>query len=256
LNRLAINLGWAIGSAVGGVLANINFSLLFYVDGITNIVAGILILVFLKPVKFIPAKEKKIETVISSSPYKDKTYLLFILLTVLFASCFFQIFTNLSPFFFKELHFSKPLIGYLLAVNGIIIAIVEMVMIYKLEGRRKNIDYIFMGMLMVGLAFLMLNIPGMGPLLAFWMITLVTLGEIFSMPFMNNFWINRSQPENRGQYAALYTMAWSAAQTLGPLAGSQLAGYFGFKWLWFSAGALCVLVSFLIRRLKEKEMAP
>ena len=180
-------------------------------------------------------------------------YLLFILLTVFFASCFFQLFTNLSPYFFSELHFSKPLIGFLLAVNGIIIAVVEMVLIYKLEGKRKNIDYIFIGILMVGIAFLMLNIPGMGPMLAFWMITVMTFGEIFSMPFMNSFWINRTQPANRGEYAALYTMAWSAAQTLGPLGGSQLAGHFGFKWLWFSAGALCIAVALLMRRLREMD---
>ena len=253
LNRLAINLGWAIGSGVGGILANINFSLLFYVDGITNIVAAILIWIFLKPVTFKSGSEKHFEAARSLSPYRDKVYLLFILLTVFFASCFFQLFTNLSPFFFSELHFSKPLIGFLLAINGIIIAIVEMVLIYKLEGRRKNLDYIFIGILMVGIAFLMLNIPGMGPLLALCMITMVTFGEIFSMPFMNSFWISRTQPANRGEYAALYTMAWSAAQTLGPLGGSQLAGHLGFKWLWFSSGALCITVSLLIRRLRKMD---
>jgi len=253
LNRLAINLGWAIGSGAGGILANINFSLLFYVDGITNIVAAILIWIFLKPVRFKSASEKHFESARSLSPYRDKVYLLFILLTVFFASCFFQLFTNLSPYFFSELHFSKPLIGFLLAANGIIIAIVEMVLIYKLEGRRKNLDYIFFGISMVGIAFLMLNIPGMGPMLAFCMITVVTFGEIFSMPFMNSFWISRTQPANRGGYAALYTMAWSAAQTLGPLGGSQLAGHFGFKWLWFSAGALCITVSLLIRMLRAKD---
>jgi predicted MFS family arabinose efflux permease len=234
-------------------LANINFSLLFYVDGVTNIVAAILIWMFLKPVTFKSVTEKHDEVGRSLSAYNDKTYLLFILLTVFFASCFFQIFTNLSPFFFSELHFSKPLIGYLLAVNGIIIAIVEMVLIYKLEGKRRNLDYIFIGILMVGIAFLMLNIPGMGPLLALCMITLMTFGEIFAMPFMNSFWINRTRPENRGEYAALYTMAWSAAQTLGPLAGSQLAGHIGFKWLWFSVGGVCIAVALLINKLKERD---
>ena len=253
LNRLAINLGWAIGSGIGGILANINFSLLFYVDGITNIVAAILIWVFLKPVTFKSASEKHFETARSLSPYRDKVYLLFILLTVLFASCFFQLFTNLSPYFFSELHFSKPLIGFLLAANGIIIAIVEMVLIYKLEGRQKDLDYIFFGILMVGIAFLMLNIPGMGPVMAFCMISMVTFGEIFSMPFMNSFWISRTQPANRGEYAALYSMAWSAAQTLGPLGGSQLVGHLGFKWLWFSTGALCITVSLLIRRLSKMD---
>src|SRR5678816_2915763 len=109
-----------------------NFSLLFYVDGITNIVAGILIWVFLKPVTFKSESGKRFEMVPSLSPYEDNVYLLFILFTVFFASCFFQLFTNLSPYFFNELHFSKPLIGFLLAINGIIIAIVEMVLIYKL----------------------------------------------------------------------------------------------------------------------------
>ena len=253
LNRLAINLGWAIGSGIGGILANINFSLLFYVDGITNIVAAILIWLFLKPVAFKSASEKHFETTGSLSPYKDKVYLLFILLTVFFASCFFQLFTNLSPYFFSELNFSKPVIGFLLAINGIIIAIVEMVLIYKLEGRRRNLDYIFIGIFMVGIAFLMLNIPGMGPMLALGMITLMTFGEIFSMPFMNSFWISRTQASNRGEYAALYTMAWSAAQTLGPLGGSQLAGHLGFKWLWFSAGALCIIVSLLMRWLGKSQ---
>jgi len=253
LNRLAINLGWAIGSGIGGILANINFSLLFYVDGVTNIVAAILIWIFLKPVSFRSADEKHFETARSLSPYKDKVYMLFILLTVFFASSFFQIFTNLSVYLFRELHFSKPLIGFLLATNGIIIALVEMVMIYKLEGKRKNLDYIFFGILMIGIAFLMLNIPGMGPLLAFSMMTMITFGEIFSMPFMNNFWISRTQPGNRGAYAAVYSMAWSAAQTLGPLGGSQLAGHLGFKWLWFSVGALCVTVSLLIRKLRKMD---
>jgi len=253
LNRLAINLGWTIGSAVGGVVANIDYSLLFYVDGITNIVASLLIWIFLKPVKFIPATEHSHGAPRSLSPYKDKTYLVFILLTVFFASCFFQLFTNVSLYFSIELDFSEPLIGFLLAINGLIIAVVEMVLVYKLEGRRRNLDYIFIGILMVGIAFLTLNIPGMGPMLAFGMIVVITFGEIFAMPFMNSFWIGRSQPTNRGQYAALYTMAWSAAQTLGPFAGAQLVGHFGFKWLWFSAGAVCIVVSLFIKRLKRVE---
>lgn len=253
LNRLAINIGWALGSSIGGVLADINYTLLFYVDGITNIAAAVLIWLFLKPVNYKEENEKHKEPVKLMSAYKDKTYLFFILLTIFFASCFFQLFTNLSPFFYKELHFSETLIGFLLAINGVIIAIVEMVLIYKLEGKASNLQYISIGILLIGISFFMLNIPGIGPMLALGIITLLTFGEIFSMPFMNSFWISRTQPANRGQYAALYTMAWSAAQTLGPLGGSLLAGHFGFKWLWFSAGAVCLMVAFFIKKLKTRE---
>jgi len=249
LNRLAINIGWAVGSALGGILAKINYELLFWVDGTTNLVAAFLLWTFLKPINYKSQKQDLPGSKLTRSPYKDRTYLLFILLTIFFASCFFQLFTNLSVYFKNNLHLSEPVIGLLLSLNGIIIALVEMVLIYKLEGKRPNLFYISIGVFLVGLSFLLLAIPGIGFGLALLMIISVTIGEILSMPFMNSFWISRTRTENRGQYAALYTMAWSAAQTLGPMSGSQLAEHHGFFWLWLSAGAVCILVAFFYRQL-------
>src|SRR5436190_15064223 len=54
LNRLAINMGWAVGSAIGGIIAKYNYELLFWVDGITNIGAAILMLAFVKPIDYKP----------------------------------------------------------------------------------------------------------------------------------------------------------------------------------------------------------
>lgn len=251
LNRLAINLGWAVGSLLGGFLAKINYELLFWVDGITNISAAILMWFFLKPVNYKPTHQADSDTN-SLSAYRDKLYLVFILLTIFFASCFFQLFTNLTVFFKKELNFSEPFIGFLLAINGILIAFIEMVLIYKLEGKRKNLFYITIGVVMTGLSFLMLNIPSIGPLLALSMICLVTLGEIIALPFMNTFWISRSQHANRGQYAALYTMAWSAAQTLGPLVGAQVADRAGFTLLWWITGSVCLFISIFYWKLYKR----
>ena len=66
----------------------------------------------------------------------------------------------------------------------------------------------------------------------------MTIGEMMSMPFMNSFWTIRSADHNRGQYAALYTIAWSVAQTAGPLAGSQIAERAGFEVLWWTKGSV------------------
>jgi predicted MFS family arabinose efflux permease len=251
LNRLAINLGWAVGSGLGGILAHINYELLFWVDGSTNIAAALIMWVFLKPVNYKPLQHTETTKVIRQSAYKDKTYLLFVLITMFFASCFFQLFSNLPVYFKKELHFSEPLIGLLMGSNGILIALVEMVLIYKLEGKKRNTFYITIGVFIVGLSFLMLNIPGMGPALAFGMIMLITFGEIFSMPFMNSYWIGRTGVSNRGQYAALYTMAWSAAQTLGPMSGAQIAQHYGFYLLWWIVGGLAILVSLSFWKLHQ-----
>ncbi len=250
LNRLAINLGWAVGSALGGFLAHINYELLFWVDGFTNIGAALLMWLVLKPVSYkTPAKKITVDAPLIQSAYKDKTFLSFAFVTMLFACCFFQLFNNLPLYFEKDLHFSTPFIGILMAANGIIIALVEMVLIYKLEGKRKNMLYITIGVFMVGLSFLLLNITGAAVTVAISMIVLVTFGEILSMPFMNSYWIARTQPSNRGQYAALYTMAWSAAQTLGPMGGAQLAEHAGFNVLWWTVGALSIVASFAFWRL-------
>ena len=245
LNRLAINLGWAVGGAAGGYIASFQYELLFWVDGLTNIVAALLLLYFLppsvnyvKPVKVEQAGDR------SLSAYRDKYYLFFIILTTLFATCFFQMFSTLTVYFKKDLHLSESYIGFLMAVNGLVIAFIEMVLVFKLEGKRKNTFYIFCGVSLCGLAYLMPNIFFITHVLAVVMILLITFGEIFSMPFMNAFGIGRSASHNRGQYAGLYTIAWAMAQTCGPLFGSLIADQSGFPLLWWIIGSLCMLTAF------------
>lgn len=249
LNRLAINIGWAAGSAIGGVLAEINYELLFWVDGITNISAAVIMFLFLKPVKqnIYHPQTQNLDTPVSA--FRDKTFLVFIAVTTLFASCFFQIFTNIPVYFKKNLQLSEAYIGMLMAINGLIIAIIEMVLVYKLEGKRKSMVYITAGVTLAGLSFWLLNVPLYGAIIAFVMIILITFGEILSMPFMNSYWISRTHTTNRGQYAALYTMAWSAAQTLGPMAGAQLAEHAGFSILWWIVGGVSLAAAFAFSRL-------
>lgn len=250
LNRLAINIGWAVGSAIGGLLAKINYELLFWFDGFTNISAAFIMLIFLKPVRNPGAKTHDERSAPVLSAVRDKTFLLFITVTTLFASCFFQIFTNLPVYFKKNLSLSEPFIGLLMAVNGIIIALVEMVLVYKLEGKRRSMYYITIGVALAGFSFWLLNLPLHGPIIAFIMIIMITFGEILSMPFMNSYWITRTHTTNRGQYAALYTMAWSAAQTLGPMGGAQVAEYGGFALLWWIVGGLSIIAAFAFSRIK------
>jgi predicted MFS family arabinose efflux permease len=256
LNRLAINIGWSVGVAMGGLISEkFNFELLFWVDGCTNLTAAFVMFLFLKPVNYKPSKEKAAGAVRARSPYDDRTYLLFILATVFFAACFFQVFTNLPVYFEKELHFTKSFIGMLMAVNGIIIALVEMALVYRLENRGKTALLISGGVGLVGIGFLMLNIPSIGypAILAFMMIVVITFGEIFAMPFMNSYWIGRTETSNRGQYAGLYTMAWSAAQSLGPLLGAQVAQYAGFKVLWWVIGAVSLMAGIAFYKVLIRE---
>lgn len=252
LNRLAVNLGWAVGSLIGGFLASINYELLFWVDGLTNMSAAVLMWFLIKPVANLSAKPSDGTYMAPAPAHRDKTFIIFIIITGFFAACFFQLFSNVSVHFRNNLKFSEQLIGVLMATNGIIIVFVEMLLVYKLEGRRRSLDYITVGVALVGIAYLFMQINSAPLLMAILLIILITFGEILSMPFMNSYWISRSAENNRGQYAALYTMAWSAAQTLGPMAGAQIADKGSFKMLFWILTAVCLCASFLFHKLKKR----
>jgi predicted MFS family arabinose efflux permease len=245
LNRLAVNLGWAFGGAIGGFLASFNFHLLFWVDGCTNIAAAIMLLILIPRVgiKQTIKANKQANTGGSSSAYADKVYLLFILMTILFATCFFQLFTMQPVFYRTQWNLNVRLIGSLMALNGLLIALTEMVIIHNLEGKRHPLRYIPIGVLMVGSGFVLLNVLPASGWSALLVIIMITYGEIMAMPFMNSFWIARTSPNNRGEYAALYTIAWSVAQSMGPYLGSHLISNFGYPAFWWVLGAMCLIAS-------------
>lgn len=257
LNRLAINLGWAIGGAVGGFVAARSYHLLFWIDGLTNLAAALMLWLLLAPSK---VKQKKATTDEHTGPvksaYKDYPYLVFIVLNTIFACCFFQVFTTIPVYFKQDLLLSESKIGIVMALNGLIVAVVEMFLIHKLEGRWHLMTYVIAGSILVSLGFISLNVlPGMFALsLVF--ITLVTFGEIINMPFASTFWMNRSNSKNTGQYAGLFTISWAVAQIAGPGVGAQIAGIWGFNTLWWIVGLLCMATIFGYRWVQKQPEKP
>lgn len=231
LNRLAINLGWAIGPAVGGLLASIDYTLLFWADGLTCMAAAALLYralsAYAKPI-VIQKEETPAQTF--SKAHTDRFYLKSLFLVLLTAVCFFQLFSIVPVYYKNAVQLSEAVIGWTLALNGLIIAAVEMVLVYRIQYRRSDFHYIVFGTLLIGLSFVLLTIA---PVFAvvFGAMLVVTFGEMFLFPFTNNLWINRSTEANRGQYAALYTMAFAMAQVLAPTGAAQVVQRWGFNTL-------------------------
>src|SRR6185436_2572471 len=117
--------------------------------------------------------------------------------------CFFQMFTTVPKYFRDNLFLTEDYIGLIMAVNGILIDCIEMVLVYILEQKKRTVFFINLGTFICGLSFLNLLLPGNARWITLFMILIITFGEIISMPFMNSFWISRSNERNRGQYATL-----------------------------------------------------
>jgi predicted MFS family arabinose efflux permease len=148
------------------------------------------------------------------------------------------------PVFYKtQWNLNEQFIGILMALNGIIIVVIEMILVYSLEGRRPLTTFIRTGIFLVGIGYALINILPVGAWAAIFTMIIITIGEILSMPFMNSFWITRTSTTNRGQYAAMYTIAWSIAQIAAPTLGSQVVNAINYTALWWIIAGICTLTS-------------
>lgn len=255
LNRLAVNIGWSIGISMAGIIASINYKLLFIVEGGVSIIVGILILSFLPQVKgFIQkAKENAINMVIMK-PWKDIFYVKFILLTTVFITCAFLMFRVVPVFFKEQWHIDEFAIGIIIGINGSVIALFEMIMINKIEAKRSPMFFIIIGAVLFSISYILLGAPVSYHLVAAVVIIIIfTGGEMFSLPFINTIVISRSNEHNRGLYAAGYTLSWSFAQVIGPLFGFFVAKNFGYNWLWFGLACLLLLCAWGFNMLNNKK---
>ncbi|HEX8316611.1 MAG TPA: MFS transporter [Flavisolibacter sp.] len=238
LNRLAINLGWSIGPAVGGMLASYNYGLLFWVDGLTCIAASGILLLFMSPTE--KHVRQKTDGVAQNevSAYKDAAFLKGMFYLFLIALAFFQLFSVIPAYYKNELHLNEATIGWILAMNGLLIAAIEMVLVYKLEKKNHTLIYVMTGSALIALSFLCLE-WGRTATVAVISMIIVTIGEMFLFPFINNFWVKRSSQNNRGEYASVYMMAWAGASVLAPTLATQIAARAGFTTLWLVDSICC-----------------
>ncbi len=255
LIRMAINFGWAMGPAIGGWLISFKgYWALFWADGLTCIVAAIMFRLCMEAKK-VEGKKKEVRRKAApiKSPYRDKEYLFFLFLTLIGAIVFMQFLYTLPVFYKEKMEFSELMIGNILAMNGLLIAFTEMPLVYTLERKLKVIDNVWIGVLMYGIAYMLLNLAA-GPslLIAGISMIILSIGEIFNMPFTNTYAMSRASEDNRGAYMGLFTMAFSVAHIVGPPLGTQVVHYFGFTTLWNLMGAMSLTTALGYIYLKKR----
>lgn len=251
LIRLAINLGFSAGPALGGlIIGTIGYHGLFWVDGISCIAAGLLLLVLLNP-----KKAKVLDSVENKTPksaYKDVPYLLFIMAMVLFGFIFVQYFSTI-PIYYNDVHaLNETQIGLLLAMNGFIIFVFEMPLIKFMETRSlSKISNMILGLALVTLSILILNFTSWIGVLVIGML-LMTLGEMIAFPFSNAFAMDRAKRGRQGEYMALYSIAFSISHIFAHNSGMQSIAKFGYQTTWYLAtfiGLLGILLLLLLKKL-------
>ncbi|NNL01541.1 MAG: MFS transporter [Eudoraea sp.] len=250
LIRLAINLGFSAGPAIGGIIiATLGYRGLFWVDGLTCIAAGVLLLVVLNPKKV--KVQESIQNKMPLSAYKDVPYWIFIISMVLFAFVFVQYFSTI-PIYYKDARgLTEAQIGLLLAMNGFLIVVFEMPLIKFLETRSlSKIAHVMIGLLLVTLSLLIFNFGSWVGILVIGML-LMTLGEMIAFPFSYAFAMDRARRGRPGEYMALYSISFSIAHIFAHNSGMNSIAKLGYETTWYLAAFIGLLGILLLLWLKK-----
>ncbi|GAA4306661.1 MFS transporter [Aestuariibaculum suncheonense] len=251
LIRLAINLGFSAGPAIGGmIISGLGYGGLFWVDGITCLMAALVMIKVLNPKKAKVLDDFKIENPVSA--YKDSAFLVFFLAMVLFGIVFLQYFSSIT-IYYKDVHLlSEFEIGLILGLNGFVIFIFEMPLIKWLEHTAfTKLWLVFFGAILTGISFLILNLTSWSGVLVIGML-LVTFGEMIAFPFSNAFAIERAKKGNQGEYMALYSISFSVAHIFGHNAGLQLTAGLGFEITWYIIASLALISALILFSLNRR----
>ncbi len=239
LVRMTINLAFAIAPAIGGILAaSIGYKALFICDAVTSVAAAIFIYFKIPYVKKEVFSKKEIST--SKSPYTDINYLKFVFLVMVYGTLFFQLLNTLPIYFNKNWHYSEATIGWLMALNGAIVVIVEMPLITKLSNNPSPLKFIRLGVVLLLISYLFILFSSGQIILAVFYIIAMSFSEIFAMPFMMNYAVSIAPKDKQGSYTALYSIAYAVSFIIAPIVGLRFADNFGFNAMFYLFLVLCL----------------
>ena len=242
MNRLVINLGMSIGPVIAGFLVLLNFSIIFYVDAATAIIAAVFLIFY--PLKHKIDKEeleKEVERLQyhKGSIFKDLRFLFFLIALIPVTMVLFQHLGVFPLYLVEDLHFKPSTFGMLTAVNTVLIIFVEVPLNAAMTNWSEK-KSLALGAILVGIGFgATAFVSSVIPLI--FTIIIWTFGEMILFPAGSTFAAEISPPNRRGEYMGYFQMSFSSAFTLGPWLGTLVYDNFGGKEVWYAAFIVSII---------------
>lgn len=259
LIRLAINLGFSMGPAIGGlIIATWSYGGLFWVDGLSCIGAAALMLFALRPISSEQIQETQQATA-SRSPFSDAPFMFALLAQLLVGIAFLQYFSTMPIFYHEGHQLSESTIGLVLGLNGILIFLFEMPLIKACEDRKiPMFDVLRWSSLLICASFVVVLVSG--HVATVWIgMAVLTFGEMLNFPYMNRFVYDRADQGRPGSYMAVFTSTWSISHIFGHSLGLNSIHVLGYNSTWVICSCLVLVgvgaLYLAERKLKEEKFA-
>ena len=252
--RLAVNLGFAAGMALGGFLADWKWRLLFFGDGITTLAYAMVVYLFIKETRPAASHPDAVRASPADSPWRDPVFRRLLAVSFVFAMIFFNHMSTLPLTVTGAAGYRARVFGGLVAVNGLLIALFEMGTVQRL-GRFRRLRVAAVGMVLTGLGF---GLTGVALHWGWFLFTVVlwTFGEILSAPFTMAFATDWAPPHMRGRYLSWQGATWSLAIGLNPILFLPVHAALGDRAYWPLMLLLALPMAWVLLRLDRAADRP
>jgi MFS family permease len=230
----AINLGFSVAMVLGGMMARAGFGPLFWTDAATCVLFGLLVW------RAVPEtgvrRAQRTEPGTFADVLRDKPMLAFVMLVLVVAFVFLQCLATL-PLAMHEDGLSPAAYGLVMAVNGIVIVVVQPLFGHRL-GACDPSRVLAAGMIVLGVGYGATALASTTLMYAA-CVVMWTLGEIVIHAVGATLVADLAPAHLRGRYNGAYGTAWGLGAFAAPLGGTQLL-VLGAPVLWTTCLVLCV----------------
>ncbi|MFE6802683.1 MDR family MFS transporter [Streptomyces sp. NPDC057681] len=258
LNYWAINLGFAVSSVYAGFLVAASYTAGFLLEAVMTLACAVLVFV-----KVPESRPERAEPKPDAAPVADVTmltvlrdgrYMLMVGLSFLISVVFTQSSSGL-PIVMGQAGLSSSDVGLVAAVNGIVIVALQIPLTRFIEKRDAG-RLLTVSSLLIGYGFALTAFAG--SMAAYALIVVVwTLGEMVNAPTQSGLVARLAPTHGRGRYQGMYSMSWSVAALVAPLASGVTIDRFGAGWLWAGCAVIGTVAAagywILMRGLPSEE---
>jgi MFS family permease len=272
LSRLAVNLGMSVGPAIGGILALYSFRILFLADGVTSILAALVLMCAWPATRRTQASEAKwddpedlgreIEAegasllpashpVADLRAFRNRRMLYFLAALIPTQLVFFQLTSTVPLFLVHYLRLPESIYGTVFTLNTLMIVALELPLNNAMAqwSHRRTLT---LGAFLYAIGFGSFALAS-GPIGIFAAVAVWTFGEMILMPGSAAYAAEIAPAGRRGEYMGLYTMSFSFAFSLGPWLGATLLERHGPAALWRAALVSGCVSTLLMSRIGLKK---
>jgi MFS family permease len=260
LLRMGGNLGWALGPALGGLIAALDYSYLFFFTAFCMAVAVFVLARYSRESLDRTHVVRHDETAVGSiiSVVRDTRYFVFALICLIIFTVWGQLVSPISVYSVNCVGISKIQVGFLFSINGFMVAALQY-FITSVIKRNRELDALWIGSLIYAAGYLSVGFATNFFMLALSMVV-ITVAEMVITPATQSYASIIADQRHRGRYMAVLNLSQTMGWAIGPLLGGIMLDVFPgrnlYSWSIIAVIAVCACFGFVLFKNKHLPSCP